>query len=135
MLTNLVRRYQLQDAVSLLPATSDPYAHIKKASCVIMPSRYEALPMVALESLAMGRPVIASDAGGLRDIVIEGVNGRLFPCGDTRKLSECLVSTCGDEENLAKYARNAPSSLGKFRAQVIVDGWKKVAMESNRRVV
>ena len=91
--------------------------------------------MVALESLAMGRPVIAADAAGLRDIVIEGVNGRLFPCGNMRKLSECLASTCGDEENLAKYARNAPSSVGQFRAEVIVEAWNKVAMECNRRAL
>ncbi len=129
LLKRLVGKYQLQEVVSLLPAASDPFEHISKASCVIMPSRYEALPLVALETLAIGRPLIASDVDGLKEVVIDGVNGRLFPSGDVRKLSECLVSTCRDEESLAKYAKNAPCCLEKFRAEGVVQAWKNLAME------
>lgn len=126
----LVERHGLQESVRLLPEADNPFEYIRRASCVIMPSRYEALPMVALETLAIGRPLIASDIDGLKEVVSDGVNGRLFPPGNVEKLSECLVCTCRDEERLAEFARNAPLSLEKFRAGAVVEGWKKVAAES-----
>ena len=129
LLRQLMKKYQLQDTVSLLPATNNPFEYIKRASCVIMPSRYEGLGMVALEALAIGRPVIASDVDGLNEIVLDGVNGRCFPCEDVQKLSDCLVSACGDENKLAEYARNAPSFLDKFRAESVVKAWKNVVMD------
>lgn len=132
LLRGLVEEHGLQETVDLLPATDNPLECIRKASCVIMPSRYEALPMVALESLAIGRPLIASNTDGLKDVVVDGVNGRLFPCGDIRKLSECLVNTCQDEEKLVAYARNAPGSLEKFRPGRVVEAWKAIALECNR---
>jgi glycosyltransferase involved in cell wall biosynthesis len=128
-LQEIVRKHGLQNVVSLLPASTNPYEHIRKASCVIMPSRYEGLPLVALESLAIGRPVIAADTDGLRDLVTDGVNGRIFPNGDVEKLSACLVSTCQDEEKLSEYARNAPLSLARSRAHSVVDAWKKLALQ------
>lgn len=131
-LRSLVERYRLHNEVSLLPATNSPYDFITKASCVIMPSRYEGLPFVALESLAIGRPVIAADVDGLRDVVIDGVNGRLFPSGDIQKLSERLVLTCDDERALSTFARNAPSSIEQFRAKRVIGAWEKlIAGEPN----
>jgi len=126
-LRTLVERHRLQNTVSLLPATDDPYEYVAKASCVIMPSRYEGLPFVALESLAVGRPVLAADVDGLRDVVIDGVNGRLFPSENIQKLSECLANLCGDEEALARYAGNAPQSIERFRAKNVIEAWKKLA--------
>lgn len=130
-LQSLVRKRHLGDVVRLLPAAKDPFEYIRAASCVIMPSRYEALPMVALETLAIGRPLIASDTDGLKEVVMDRVNGRLFPRGDTQKLSDCLVSLCRDENSLAEYANNAPQSLEKFRAESVVKAWKSVAMQCN----
>jgi glycosyltransferase involved in cell wall biosynthesis len=135
LLKKLVGKYQLQDIVSLLPAVNEPFEYIRKASCVIMPSRYEALPFVALETLAIGRPLIASAVDGLKEVVVDGVNGRLFPPGDVRKLSECLVSSCRDVDGLAEYAKNAPCSLEKFRAKSVVEAWKALAMECSGRAV
>jgi len=126
-LRNLVEKHSLQNTVSLLPATDKPYEYIARASCVIMPSRYEGLPLVALESLAIGRPLIAAAVDGLRDVVIDGVNGRLFPSENIQKLSECLASTCGDEAALAKYAKNAGGSIERFRAKNVIEAWKDLA--------
>ena len=60
---------------------------IKNSRFVIVPSEcYEHFPMVIVESLACGRPVLASRIGSLREIVIEGVNGILYPAGSPVKL-------------------------------------------------
>jgi glycosyltransferase involved in cell wall biosynthesis len=49
---------------------------------VALPSFYDGLPNVALEAAALGLPLLVSDAGGLRDLVVDGEHGFVFPAGD-----------------------------------------------------
>lgn len=58
------------------------------AEMVVMPSHYESFGMVALEAMAMGRPVIASEVGGLAYLVQDGINGYHVPTRDPEALAE-----------------------------------------------
>jgi glycosyltransferase involved in cell wall biosynthesis len=62
----------------------------------------EPLGMVILEAMAMGKPVIASDAGGPREVIRHGDNGLLTPPGDARALAEAVLEVLRDE-NLRKH--------------------------------
>ena len=71
--------------------TSDPGVHFSWADFVVVPSVLpEPFGRVAIESFAAGRPVIASDAGGLREIVTDGVDGFLFASGDAQDFVRVL---------------------------------------------
>lgn len=59
---------------------------------VAVPSRREGFGLVAAEAAAAGRAVVASDVGGLADIVVDGVNGVLVPPGDAEALAAALAS-------------------------------------------
>ena len=69
---------------------------VKEADLLVLPSRYEMSPLVIQESFGCGLPVLASDIEPNTDHVRDGVNGRLFRCGDSndlaKKISECLDS-------------------------------------------
>ena len=65
---------------------------MREADFVIIPSLKEGFGLVAIESLACGTPIICSETGGLKDIVINKKNGFIFPPGDYKKLSEILIS-------------------------------------------
>ncbi len=56
----------------------------------MMPSRYESFGMVALEAMARGTPVVASDVGGLSFVVRDGETGYLVPEGDPHALADCV---------------------------------------------
>lgn len=58
------------------------------AEMVVMPSHYESFGMVALEAMAMGRPVIASEVGGLAFLVQDGITGYHVPSRDPEALAE-----------------------------------------------
>ena len=89
-----------------------PY-YYSAAEVVVMPSHYESFGMVALEAMACGTPVIASQVGGLAFLVQDGVTGYTVPAEDYDALCERLTSILGDESlrqqmgrNAAKYAQN-----------------------------
>jgi D-inositol-3-phosphate glycosyltransferase len=89
-----------------------PY-YYSAAEVVVMPSHYESFGMVALEAMACGTPVIASQVGGLAFLVQDGVTGYTVPTEDNEALCERLTALLGDENlrqkmgrNAAEYARN-----------------------------
>jgi glycosyltransferase involved in cell wall biosynthesis len=66
-------------------------AALDESAVLVLPSFSEGLPRVAMESFARGRGVVGSRAGGIPDIVEEGVNGLLVPPGDASALADALV--------------------------------------------
>lgn len=75
---------------------------LQNALCTVMPSRgWEAFPLVLLESLAAGTPVIASDAPGLGDLVRVSQGGLTFPMDSASELARTLESCMADEARLS----------------------------------
>jgi len=70
---------------------------IKSADIVIIPSRIEATSIAALEAMACGKVIVASDIGGLPEIVQEGW-GYLFKAGDAKELARVLNKACEERE-------------------------------------
>jgi glycosyltransferase involved in cell wall biosynthesis len=71
---------------------------LNEATMVVMPSRTEGLPLVALEASAMARPVLASAVGGLTEVVIDGLTGRSLPVGDVPALASAMAELLGCPE-------------------------------------
>jgi colanic acid/amylovoran biosynthesis glycosyltransferase len=67
-------------------------AEICAARALVLPSFMENLPVVIIEAMALGRPVISSCVAGIPELVEEGKTGWLVPAGDERALSEALQS-------------------------------------------
>jgi D-inositol-3-phosphate glycosyltransferase len=85
-----------------------PY-YYAAAEMVVMPSHYESFGMVALEAMAMGTPVIASEVGGLAYVVRDGYNGFLVPRRDAQALAARIADLLNDHllrEHLAHNARH-----------------------------
>jgi D-inositol-3-phosphate glycosyltransferase len=96
-----------------------PY-YYSAAEVVVMPSHYESFGLVALEAMACGTSVIASQVGGLAFLVQDGVTGYHVPDGDPAALCEKLNALLGDAELRRTLGRNAAEYAQNY-------AWDKVA--------
>ncbi|MBC7876550.1 MAG: glycosyltransferase [Anaerolineales bacterium] len=98
-----------------------PY-YYSAAEVVVMPSLYESFGMVALEAMACGTPVIASEVGGLGYLVQNGVTGYTIPDSEPDALSDKLSWLLGDA--------NLRETMGLRAAQYALDyAWDKIAKQ------
>lgn len=72
---------------------------------VVSASIDEALPTALIEAAACGLPVVAADAGGTREIVIDGVNGRLVPISDDEALTAALLDVIDHPQRAAEFGK------------------------------
>src|SRR6202022_1801724 len=112
---------------------------IANADCVVMPSYREGMSNVLLEGAAMGRPLIATNVTGCRDIVIHGENGLLCNVKDGKDLAlrmEELMQLPPDKlEQMGKSARQ--KVVAEFDKKIVVSEYLKnirgVLHESNKK--
>jgi glycosyltransferase involved in cell wall biosynthesis len=64
---------------------------IRDCHCLVLNSSTEAYPLVILEAMALGRPVIAPRIGAIGHLLTDGESALLFPASDTRALTDCLL--------------------------------------------
>lgn len=95
----------LGETVSIEPFLDDPEPLYRWADIVVVPSRRpESLGRVAIEAMAYGRPPFVSAIGGLREVVVDHVTGRLLPPGDADALASALIGILDDPTCLAPMA-------------------------------
>lgn len=100
---------------------------IRRCSLLVVPSLWsEPFGMVALEAMALGRPVVASDTGGLRDLVVDGVTGRLVPPGDVRALRDALAELLADPARRATMGEMGRQRAAEFAAENVVPRLERV---------
>ena len=63
-----------------------------------LPSRNEGMGKVLVEAMALGKPIVASDIGGIKNLVLHGENGLLVPVGDIAAWTEAIFQLCRDPE-------------------------------------
>lgn len=85
--------------------------YMKASDIFVLPSYSEGLPNVLLEAGSTGLALIATDIGGSRDIVDEGINGFIVPTGSPKKLSEALVKLTDNEALRTEMGKRSRSKI------------------------
>lgn len=86
-----VEAWVKEGVVEYLGTTDDVRPFLADADCVVLPSYREGTPRSLLEAAAMGRPLLATDVPGCREVVIDGVNGLLCRLRDSEDLAEKIM--------------------------------------------
>lgn len=111
-----------QGHVRYLGVSDDVRAEIATADCVVLPSYREGTPRTLLEAAAMGRPIVATDAVGCREVVDDGLNGFLCKPRDAadlaRKMEQMLLLT--PDQRAAMGLRGREKMEREFDERIVI---------------
>ena len=133
MLRKLAASSECAGQVLFLPFTKNPFEIIKNAHCVTLTSKYEGFPMVLVESLSLGTPVVSLDIiSGPSEIVQHQKNGLLIAERSLPLFAEALQKICFDEKLYNEMKANAKPSITKFSMQAISEKWNQTLQHAIR---
>jgi glycosyltransferase involved in cell wall biosynthesis len=107
---------QAQGLVEWVDHVDDVRPYMSRAQVVVLPSYREGFPKSLLEAAAMGKPLIATDVPGCREIVAHGVNGLLVPARDPQELARAMLALAGNPA-----LRLAMGQAGRARVQELFE--------------
>ena len=131
-LQSLARNLNIQDTVTFVGTVrqEDLPLYYSAADVCVIPSYYESFGLVALESLACGTPVVATNVGGMESVVRHGQNGYLVKDNAPVHLADTIASLLAKPDARRESADSIRASVGRF-------SWSNVAekMVSEYRAV
>lgn len=124
MLNSMIKEKGLQDTACINPPTKEIQSEYQRSSFLVMSSHYEGLPMVMVEAMAEGLPVVSFDFKcGPKDIIQNGINGFLVPEGDIRALAVAMKKMMGDDESRRSMSIEARKINELYSEERIMQQW------------
>lgn len=126
-LRKLISDLNLNDSVRIYAPVKDIYSEYRKSSIYVLSSRYEGLPMVLLEAMKCGLPIVSFTCKcGPRDLIADGVNGLLIPEGDIEQLAAGIIRLIENSEQRIEMGRQAHISSLQYDEPVIMQKWESL---------
>lgn len=124
-LQQLIDDRHLGHAVQLMGRSRTLATVMVRSSIFVLSSRYEGMPMVVLEAMAHGLPVVSFDCPtGPRELITNGVDGILVPAGDVRALASAIGRLIRDERTRRELGAAARRRVDAYSTTVIMPRWE-----------
>ena len=120
-LKKLCKELGIEKRVDFMGARSDVPEILANSDVVVLSSHWEGFGLAAVEAMASGRPLIASDVGGLRDVV-DGA-GVLFPHGDDKVLAEKIQYLCEHPDEYCEVAKRCQEKAKQYDISVMAENY------------
>jgi glycosyltransferase involved in cell wall biosynthesis len=96
----------------------------RRSPCVfVLPSRYEGFGVVLLEAMRLGLPIVATRAGGIPEVVRDGVDGLLVPPGDPRALAEAIARVLSEPDLRDRLVASGVDRADGFTEEAMCAAW------------
>jgi len=129
-LRHLVSNLKLTDSVVFTGFCTDVPSLISAFDVAVLPSFFEGMGRVLLEAMAMEKPVVASNVGGIPDIVDDGINGFLVTPGNVEELTVAIEKLLQNKDLAVQMGKAGREHLGReFSADFMVQSIEKVYRE------
>jgi glycosyltransferase involved in cell wall biosynthesis len=126
----IVHKLRLRNIVFVGKANSD--ALLKEyewADCFVLPSTNEGMPLVLLESMAMGLPIIGTNVTGIKDVVKDHYNGLLIPLNNVNAFRNAILELGSDKDIYSVYSENSKKSAAQYRWVNVAKNLDKIYAE------
>jgi glycosyltransferase involved in cell wall biosynthesis len=111
---------QLGDRLVFCGFRRDVAEALSAFDMVVFPSLWEGTPLTVLEALAMGKPIVSTDADGLQDVLTNGQDAVMVPRRDAAALAEAIVAMARDPSGRARLGENARRTGAKYDIDLFV---------------
>ncbi len=127
----MAERLGVTDMIDWIGFTRDVNSEFAKMDVFVLPSLFgEGMPMVILEAMASGVPVVASDVEGIPEVIEHGQTGLIVPAGDARRLAAILADLVGGKFDWGNMRENAYRlQMTSFSDQSMANGVANVYNE------
>jgi glycosyltransferase involved in cell wall biosynthesis len=103
---------------------------LNSARVLVLPSFGEGMPNVIVEAMASGTPVVATDVGGVGDLIVDGDNGYLIADASPQTIAEGIVRALEDPNLAAVSARARTDAVRRHSLQAVALGWRAIVLEA-----
>lgn len=125
----LVSSFKLQDRVLLPGRTEHVIEELRKSKIFCMSSDYEGMSNSMIEAICVGLPIVTTDVSGVKELVEDGVNGYVIPCGDDNKLSTAFEKLMNNKQLIKKFSKYSYAKRELFKIDSIVEQWEKLIQQ------
>jgi GalNAc-alpha-(1->4)-GalNAc-alpha-(1->3)-diNAcBac-PP-undecaprenol alpha-1,4-N-acetyl-D-galactosaminyltransferase len=134
-LAGLAASLRIADRVRLEDTVREPEKVLRRSSLFVLSSRFEGFPMVLLEAMATGLPVVSFDCPtGPREMIRDGVDGVLVPPGDTEALASVMTRLMGNESERRRLGSRATEVVERFGLARVMAMWDELLEKAVGRV-
>ena len=123
---NLINEYDLNSRVRIDPFTNDIKSYFLKSSALLLSSRWEGMPMIGLEALEMGVPIISFDITAVIPLINNNENGIIVKKFDTNKFAEAMLKVSSSDEFRIEMGKNAVKKSLEFGEANIIKQWDEL---------
>lgn len=118
-LQDMVVELRLQNRVTFVGKTSDIVQELQRCWVLWLLSEREGMPMVILEAMALGIPVITTNAPGTKELVFDGLNGLTVPVGNVQAVVQSTLELWSRPELRASLVAEAKRTVRNYRSDVV----------------
>lgn len=120
VLKDLARQLGIQEQVAFLGFQDNPFKYVARSSVFVLSSLTEAFPMVVLEAMTCGIPVVSSASPGPSEIIKNGINGLLVPKADENALAQAMLKLINDDNLARDMAQEARKLITGFSVEKVI---------------
>lgn len=125
-----INEYGLEDKIHLMGCTREIQKELLDCSCLVMSSKFEGFPLILIEGLSAGLPLVSYDCPkGPSEIVRNGSNGFLVRSGDTDALAEGICRVIEDEDLRRRFGTESKKLSEDFSIDRIMAQWEDLFKE------
>ncbi|GBG57982.1 glycosyl transferase [Sporomusaceae bacterium FL31] len=126
----LIKHLCIEDTVELLGYKENPYIWMKNATAFVLSSRFEGLPTVLIEAMALGIPIVATDCMGSREVLDDGKYGLIAPMEDPATLADIIGSVLKNKNMREKLKILGYDRCKCFLPKIILPQFEDVIAET-----
>ncbi len=129
MLEAKIKKYGLERRVFLPGFSDNMRENLLKSSCYLLSSLWEGMPMVILEALECGVPIISYDLSAMIPLVEDSVEGFIVEQFDTKKFAKAMLAISKDDNLRHQMGEAAKKKAKSFEAEYIAKQWNEMFCE------